>query len=57
MELAQLIAAAGEGLLSADGLTIGPDQIYVTVRSVGPENRAVVRVDNPEKFPDLCWAY
>lgn len=40
------LVAAGEGLESADGLTIGPDnQIYVTVRGVGPENGSVVRVN------------
>lgn len=40
------LVAAGEGLESADGLTIGPDnQIYVTTRGVGPENGAVVRVN------------
>lgn len=39
------LVAAGEGLESADGLTIGPDnQIYVTTRGVGPENGSVVRV-------------
>ncbi len=47
------LVAAGEGLVSADGLTIGPDdQIYVTVRGVGPENGAVVRVDNLEEVPE-----
>lgn len=40
------LVAAGEGLESADGLTIGPDnEIYVTVRGVGPENGSVVRVN------------
>ncbi len=40
------LVAAGEGLESADGLTIGPDnQIYVTTRGVGPENGSVVRVN------------
>ena len=47
------LVAAGEGLVSADGLTIGPDdQIYVTVRGVGPGNGAVVRVDNLEEVPE-----
>ncbi|MBA2747197.1 MAG: ScyD/ScyE family protein [Tatlockia sp.] len=40
------LVAAGEGLESADGLTIGPDnQIYVTTRGVGPGNGSVVRVN------------
>lgn len=40
------LVAAGEGLESADGITIGPDnQIYVTTRGVGPENGSVVRVN------------
>lgn len=40
------LVTAGEGLESADGLTIGPDnQIYVTTRGVGPGNGSVVRVN------------
>ncbi|PSB31047.1 ScyD/ScyE family protein [Chlorogloea sp. CCALA 695] len=40
------LVGAGEGLESADGLTIGPDnQIYVTNRGVGPGNGSVVRVN------------
>lgn len=40
------LVAAGQGLESADGLTIGPDnQIYVTTRGVGPGNGSVVRVN------------
>jgi len=40
------LVEAGEGLESADGLTIGPDnQIYVTTRGVGPGNGSVVRVN------------
>lgn len=40
------LVGAGEGLESADGLTIGPDnQIYVTNRGVGPESGSVVRVN------------
>lgn len=40
------LVAAGDGLESADGLTIGPDnQIYVTTRGVGPGNGSVVRVN------------
>ncbi|MBW4663219.1 MAG: ScyD/ScyE family protein [Chroococcus sp. CMT-3BRIN-NPC107] len=40
------LVAAGEGLESADGVTIGPDnQIYVTTRGVGPEAGSVVRVN------------
>jgi hypothetical protein len=40
------LVAAGEGLESADGLSIGPDnQIYVTTRGVGPGNGSVVRVN------------
>ncbi len=40
------LVAAGEGLESADGLVIGPDdQIYVTTRGVGPGNGSVVRVN------------
>ncbi|MBD1906812.1 ScyD/ScyE family protein [Funiculus sociatus GB2-A5] len=40
------LVAAGEGLESADGLAIGPDnQIYVTTRGVGPGRGQVVRVD------------
>lgn len=50
------LVAAGEGLVSADGITIGPDdQIYVTTRGVGPELGAVVRVDglnNVEPVPE-----
>lgn len=40
------LVAAGEGLESADGVAVGPDnQIYVTTRGVGPENGSVVRVN------------
>ena len=40
------LVAAGEGLASADGIAIGPDnQIYVTNRGVGPGNGSVVRVN------------
>lgn len=40
------LVAAGEGLESADGLTVSPDnEIYVTVRGVGPENGSVVKVN------------
>ena len=40
------LVAAGEGLESADGLVIGPDDnIYVTKRGVGPGLGQVVRVD------------
>ncbi len=40
------LVAAGEGLESADGVTVGPDnQIYVTTRGVGPENGSIVRVN------------
>lgn len=40
------LVAAGEGLESSAGLTIGPDgKIYVAKRSVGPELGSVVRVD------------
>ncbi|WP_009631717.1 ScyD/ScyE family protein [Synechocystis sp. PCC 7509] len=40
------LVSAGEGLESADGLAIGPDnQIYVTTRGVGPSNGSVVRVN------------
>lgn len=50
------LVAAGEGLESADGVTIGPDdQIYVTTRGVGPELGQVVRVDgldNVEPIPE-----
>lgn len=50
------LVAAGEGLVSADGITIGPDdEIYVTTRGVGPELGAVVRVDgldNVEPVPE-----
>ncbi|ACK70702.1 conserved hypothetical protein [Gloeothece citriformis PCC 7424] len=40
------LVAAGEGLESAAGLTIGPDnKIYITKRGVGPGLGEVVRVD------------
>lgn len=40
------LVKAGEGLESADGVAVGPDnQIYVTVRGVGPGNGSIVRVD------------
>jgi hypothetical protein len=40
------LVAAGEGLESADGITIGPDgKIYISRRGVGPELGSVVRVD------------
>ncbi len=40
------LVKAGEGLESADGVAVGPDnEIYVTVRGVGPENGSIVRVD------------
>ncbi len=40
------LVAAGEGLESADGIAIGPDnQIYITNMGVGPGNGSVVRVD------------
>jgi hypothetical protein len=41
------LVAAGEGLLSADGVVVGPDgEIYVTNRGVGPTLGSVVRVDD-----------
>jgi PEP-CTERM motif len=41
------LVAAGEGLESADGVTIGPDgEIYVTNRGIGPERGSLVRVDD-----------
>ena len=48
------LVAAGQGLESADGLTIGPDnQIYVTNRGVGPGNGSVVRVNTgAEPIPE-----
>ncbi|MEH2327217.1 MAG: ScyD/ScyE family protein [Nostoc sp.] len=40
------LVAAGQGLDSADGITIGPDgKIYITNRGVGPRRGEVVRVD------------
>ncbi|RUS97411.1 hypothetical protein DSM106972_085140 [Dulcicalothrix desertica PCC 7102] len=40
------LVAAGEGLASADGITIGPDnQIYVTTRGVGLNLGQIVRVE------------
>ena len=40
------LVAAGQGLASADGITIGPDnQIYVTTRGVGPNLGQIVRVE------------
>jgi hypothetical protein len=40
------LVAAGQGLESADGVTVGPDgEIYVTNRGVGPNLGSVVRVD------------
>lgn len=40
------LVAAGEGLESSAGITIGPNnEIYVTRRGVGPELGSVVRVD------------
>lgn len=40
------LVAAGEGLESASGIAIGPDdQIYITKRGVGPNLGQVVRVD------------
>ncbi|MBD2252627.1 ScyD/ScyE family protein [Nostoc parmelioides] len=40
------LVAAGEGLESADGITIGPDgKIYISRRGVGPGLGSVVRVD------------
>lgn len=40
------LIAPGEGLRSADGLTIGPDgQIYIANAAIGPGNGEIVRVD------------
>ena len=48
------LVAAGEGLESADGLAIGPDnQIYITNMGVGPGSGSVVRVDrSTEPVPE-----
>lgn len=47
------LVAAGEGLESADGITIGPDEkIYITKRGVGPRLGQVVRVDGIETVPE-----
>lgn len=47
------LVAAGEGLLSATGVIVGPDdQIYVTNRGVGPGIGQVVRVDDIEAVPE-----
>jgi hypothetical protein len=43
------IVAPGEGLTSADGITIDPDgQIYVVNSAIGPGNGEIVRVDDVE---------
>ena len=40
------LVAPGEGLRSADGVTIGPDgQIYIANAAIGPGNGEIVRVD------------
>ncbi|MBW4602368.1 MAG: ScyD/ScyE family protein [Calothrix sp. FI2-JRJ7] len=47
------LVAAGEGLASADGITIGPDnQIYVTTRGVGPRLGQIVRVERTRAIPE-----
>jgi hypothetical protein len=50
------LVAAGQGLESADGITVGPDgEIYITNRGVGPELGSVVRLDdlgNPTAVPE-----
>ena len=47
------LVAAGEGLLSATGITIGPDNaIYVTNRGVGTGIGEVVRIDDTEAVPE-----
>lgn len=47
------LVAAGEGLESADGIVVGPDdQIYVTIRGVGPGLGEVVRVDTTATVPE-----
>ncbi|MBW4602366.1 MAG: ScyD/ScyE family protein [Calothrix sp. FI2-JRJ7] len=47
------LVAAGEGLASAGGIAIGPDnQIYVTTRSVGPKLGQIVRVERTRAIPE-----
>ncbi len=47
------IVAAGEGLVSANGITIDPDnQIYVTTRGVGPKLGQIVRVERTRAIPE-----
>lgn len=47
------LIAAGEGLQSATGVTVGPDgQIYITDRGVGPQNGQVLRFDGTQQVPE-----
>lgn len=47
------LVAGGEGLESATGVTVGPDnQIYVVNNGVGPGAGEVVRIDQSEAVPE-----
>ena len=46
------VVAAGEGLESADGLAISPDnQIYVVNHGIGPGNGQILRIDSFDDAP------
>lgn len=48
-----VLVASGEGLESADGLTIGPDgSIYIANRAIGEGRGQILRLDNIKGGPD-----